>query len=101
MGKQNMLSSVECLAKHVEKNGIAAPIGRYPLEVFEKVGFHCVQEISTKGRNAEVQTMDDSTNSFLETKKARLAVVFLMIAAITVLHYSTMGSQVGYHILVS
>ncbi|MDP1990450.1 MAG: HAMP domain-containing sensor histidine kinase [Syntrophales bacterium] len=43
--------------------------------------------------------MDDSTNSFLETKKARLAVVFLMIAVVTVLHYSTMGSHVGYHTL--
>lgn len=43
--------------------------------------------------------MNDSTSFFGESKKARLAVVYLMIAAITVLHYSTMGSQVSYHIL--
>ena len=43
--------------------------------------------------------MDDSTNSFLENEKTRLAVVFLMIALVTILHYSTMGSHVGYHTL--
>ena len=43
--------------------------------------------------------MDYSTNTFLETKKARHAVVFLMIAIVTVLHYSTMGSHVAYHTL--
>jgi len=43
--------------------------------------------------------MDYSTNSFLETKNARYAVVFLMIAVVTALHYSTMGSQIAFHIL--
>src|SRR3989339_91685 len=43
--------------------------------------------------------MNDSTSFFRESKKARLAVVFLMIAVVTVLHYRTMGSQIAYHIL--
>ncbi|TRZ75182.1 MAG: sensor histidine kinase [Deltaproteobacteria bacterium] len=51
------------------------------------------------GVKAEVRAMDCSANSFLETKKARRVVVFLMIAVVTVLHYSTMGSHIAYHIL--
>ena len=43
--------------------------------------------------------MNGSASFFRESKKARLAVVYLMIAGITVLHYSTMGSQVSHHIL--
>ena len=43
--------------------------------------------------------MDYSTSSFRETKKAHLAIGFLMIAAITVLHYSTTGHHTAYHIL--
>jgi two-component system sensor histidine kinase HydH len=34
-----------------------------------------------------------------ESKKTHLAIVFLLIAGVTILHYSTMGSHVSYHIL--
>lgn len=43
--------------------------------------------------------MDYSTSFFRAGKKAHSAAVFLMIAVVTVLHYSTMGSHVAYHIL--
>ncbi len=46
-----------------------------------------------------MQKMDFADDSLQRHNKTRLVLVFLMIAVVTVLHYSTMGSQVAYHTL--
>ncbi|MDD3815889.1 MAG: sensor histidine kinase [Desulfocapsaceae bacterium] len=43
--------------------------------------------------------MEDSQTSLQESNKTYLVIVFLMIAAVTALHYGTMGPHVAYHTL--